>query len=82
MLEADVHIDVVKKFVDNVKEKSIGSEVKGKLRPDQLIVKIVNDELVELMGNKRSELKIASGKPTIILVAGLQGSGKTTFVVN
>jgi len=79
LLEADVHIDVVKKFVESVKEKSIGSEVKGKLRPDQLIVKIVNDELVELMGNKRSELKIASGKPTIILVAGLQGSGKTTF---
>ena len=79
LLEADVHIDVVKKFVDSVKEKAIGSEVKGTLRPDQLIVKIVNDELVELMGNKRSELRIASGKPTIILVAGLQGSGKTTF---
>lgn len=79
LLEADVHIDVVKKFVDSVKEKAIGSEVKGKLLPDQLIVKIVNDELVELMGSKRSEIKIASGKPTIILVAGLQGSGKTTF---
>lgn len=79
LLEADVHIDVVKKFVDNVKEKAIGSEVKGKLLPEQLIVKIVNDELVELMGSKRAEIKIASGKPTTILVAGLQGSGKTTF---
>lgn len=79
LLEADVHIDVVKKFVDDVKEKAVGSDVKGKIMPDQLIVKIVNDELVELMGSKKSELKIASGKPTIILVAGLQGSGKTTF---
>ncbi|MCB0701590.1 MAG: signal recognition particle protein [Candidatus Kapaibacterium sp.] len=79
LLEADVHIDVVKKFIDSVKEKAIGSEVKGRLRPEQLIVKIVNDELVELMGSKRSEIKIASGKPTVILVAGLQGSGKTTF---
>jgi signal recognition particle subunit SRP54 len=79
LLEADVHIDVVKKFVDDVKEKAVGSEVKGKLLPDQLIVKIVNDELVELMGSKKSDIKIASGKPTVILVAGLQGSGKTTF---
>jgi signal recognition particle subunit SRP54 len=79
LLEADVHIDVVKKFVEDVKEKAIGSEVKGKLLPDQLIVKIVNDELVELMGSKKADIKIASGKPTVILVAGLQGSGKTTF---
>lgn len=79
LLEADVHIDVVKKFIESIKEKAIGSEVKGKLLPDQLIVKIVNDELVELMGSKRAEIKIASGKPTVILVAGLQGSGKTTF---
>lgn len=79
LLEADVHIDVVKKFVEDVKEKAVGSDVKGKIMPDQLIVKIVNDALVELMGSKKSELRIASGKPTIILVAGLQGSGKTTF---
>ena len=79
LLEADVHIDVVKKFVEDVKEKAIGSEVKGKLLPDQLVVKIVNDELVELMGSKKADIKIASGKPTVILVAGLQGSGKTTF---
>lgn len=80
LLEADVHIDVVKKFIEDVKEKAVGTEVKGKLLPHQLIVKIVNDELVEIMGSKRAELKYGTGgKPTIILVAGLQGSGKTTF---
>jgi signal recognition particle subunit SRP54 len=79
LLEADVNINVAKKLVDEVTKKAIGREVKGKLLPEQLIVKIVHDELVEIMGKKMSELTFSSQSPTIILVAGLQGSGKTTF---
>lgn len=79
LLEADVNINVAKKLVDEVTQKAIGREVKGKLLPEQVIVKIVHDELVEIMGKKMSELTYSSQAPTIILVAGLQGSGKTTF---
>ncbi len=79
LLEADVNLDVAKKFIASVKEKAIGTEVKGKLLPHQLIVKVVKDELVELMGSKRSDLQFSPKPPTVILVAGLQGSGKTTF---
>jgi signal recognition particle subunit SRP54 len=79
LLEADVNLAVAKKFVSEVKEKAVGQEVKGKLLPEQLIVKIVHDELVELMGNKMSELTFSSHPPTVVMVAGLQGSGKTTF---
>ncbi|MCX6146647.1 MAG: signal recognition particle protein [Candidatus Kapabacteria bacterium] len=79
LIDADVNLTIAKKFVEDVKQKAIGAEVKGKLLPEQLVVKIVNDELVELMGNKRSELMFAPSAPTIIMVAGLQGSGKTTF---
>ncbi len=79
LLEADVNISVTKKLVDEVTKKAIGTEVKGKLLPEQLIVKIVHDELVEIMGKKMSELTFSSQSPTVILVAGLQGSGKTTF---
>ena len=79
LLEADVNLAVAKKFVGEVKEKAVGQEVKGKLLPEQLIVKIVHDELVELMGKKMSELTFSSHPPTVVMVAGLQGSGKTTF---
>ncbi len=79
LLEADVNLDVAKKFVEQVKEKAIGTEVRGKLLPDQLIVKLVHDELQEIMGGKTSELKFSSSPPSVIMVAGLQGSGKTTF---
>lgn len=79
LLEADVNLNVVKKFIEDVKTKAIGTEVKGKLQPHQVIVKVVNDELVELMGNKKSDLVFSPNPPTVILVAGLQGSGKTTF---
>ncbi len=79
LIEADVNLHVAKKFTEEVKQKAIGTEVKGNLLPEQLIVKIVHDELVELMGSKMSELRISPQAPTIIMVAGLQGSGKTTF---
>lgn len=79
LLEADVNFNVAKKFVEDVKEKALGQEVKGKLLPEQLIVKIVHDELVEIMGKKMADLSFSPQSPTIVLVAGLQGSGKTTF---
>ena len=79
LLEADVNYEVAKKFVDEVKEKAVGTEVKGKLLPEQLIVKIVHEELVNIMGDKTAELKMSSSPPTVVMVAGLQGSGKTTF---
>ena len=79
LLEADVNLHVVNKFVEDVKKKAVGTEVKGKLMPEQLIVKIVRDELVEILGEKKSDLIFAAHPPTIVLVAGLQGSGKTTF---
>lgn len=79
LIEADVNLNVARKFVEDVKSKAIGTEVKGKLLPEQLIVKIVRDELVELLGSKQSDILMSAQPPTIILVAGLQGSGKTTF---
>jgi signal recognition particle subunit FFH/SRP54 (srp54) len=79
LIEADVNINVAKKFVEDVKTKALGTQVKGKLLPEQVIVKIVYDELVEVLGKKLSDLLFASPPPTKILVAGLQGSGKTTF---
>ncbi|MBM2816443.1 MAG: signal recognition particle subunit (srp54) [Ignavibacteria bacterium] len=79
LLEADVNLQVAKQFVDNVTEKSLGAEVKGSLLPEQVIVKIVYNELVETLGSNRSELQFASHPPTVVMVAGLQGSGKTTF---
>ncbi len=79
LLEADVAFSVVKSFTETVKEKSLGIEVKGSLQPGQLMIKLIHDELVELMGSKKTDLAIASQAPTIVMVAGLQGSGKTTF---
>ncbi len=78
LLEADVHLDVVKEFTQRVTEKAIGAEVIKTLKPDELMVKIVHDELVGLMGPVDSRIPWVAGGPTIILMAGLQGSGKTT----
>ena len=78
LLEADVHYQVVKKFCDDVVEKTIGTEVIKSLHPSQLMVKIVQDELTELMGPVDSQIYFVTPPPTIIMVAGLQGSGKTT----
>ena len=78
LLEADVNFKVVKSFVQHVKEKAIGEQVYLKLNPSQMVVKIVHDELVELLGSDDSELHFEKNKPTIIMLVGLQGSGKTT----
>ncbi|MCS6999854.1 MAG: signal recognition particle protein [Bacteroidota bacterium] len=80
LLDADVHVDVVRRFVEDVKAKAIGTEVKGKVLPEQLIVKIIYDELVSIMGTSKSDLAHAAQPPTVIMAVGLQGSGKTTFV--
>jgi signal recognition particle subunit SRP54 len=79
LLDADVNFLVAKKFIEDVKEKALGLEVQGKVTPGQLIVKIIHDEMVKLMGSTRSALVMSPQSPTIIMVAGLQGSGKTTF---
>lgn len=78
LLEADVNYKTAKTFTDRVKEKAMGQNVLGAIRPGQLLVKITHDELAELMGSEAAEINL-NGKPAIILLSGLQGSGKTTF---
>lgn len=78
LLEADVNFKVVKEFIEQVKTKAIGEEVYLKLNPSQMVVKIVHDELTELLGSDSSELVFEKNKPTIIMLVGLQGTGKTT----
>ena len=78
LIDADVNFKIAKEFTDKVKDKATGQKVINAISPSQLMVKIVQDELTELMGGEPAEFNI-SGNPAIILVAGLQGSGKTTF---
>ncbi len=78
LLEADVNFKVVKNFIKRIKERALGAEILKSLTPSQQVIKIVHEELVTLLGTERSKITIASKKPTIILMAGLQGSGKTT----
>jgi len=78
LVDADVNYKIAKEFTDSVKEKATGEKVINAISPGQLMVKIVKDELAELMGGTESDLDL-KGNPTIILIAGLQGSGKTTF---
>ena len=79
LLEADVNYKIVGEFINNVKEKALGEEVKKSLKPSELFIKILRDELVDLLGKDASPL-ITDKKPTIVLMVGLQGSGKTTTV--
>ncbi|MGA0384423.1 MAG: signal recognition particle receptor subunit alpha, partial [Flavobacteriaceae bacterium] len=78
LLDADVNYKIAKDFTNTVKEKAMGQHVLQSLQPGQLMVKIVRDELASLMGSNASELQIGS-KLSVVLMAGLQGSGKTTF---
>ena len=78
LLEADVNFKVVKEFVNKVKERAVGQEVLESLTPGQHVIKIVHEEMISLMGGSESKLKIASKPPTVIMLVGLQGSGKTT----
>jgi len=78
LLDADVNFKIAKSFTENVRKKALGLDVLNSIKPGQLMVKIVHDELAELMGGKFVDINL-KGNPTVILIAGLQGSGKTTF---
>lgn len=78
LFEADVNFKVVKEFVSNIKETALGTKVYDALNPGQMVIKIVNDELVKLLGSGETELVFEKNKPTIIMLVGLQGTGKTT----
>jgi len=78
LLEADVNFKVVKQFIDQVQAKAIGQQVQTALSPGEQVIKIVRDELIEILGKDTARMKFASQPPTVVLMAGLQGSGKTT----
>jgi signal recognition particle subunit SRP54 len=78
LLEADVNYKVVKQFIEDVQEAALGQKVLESIHPGQQIVKIVYDELIKIMGGQNAPLKIAEKPPTIIMMVGLQGQGKTT----
>lgn len=80
LLEADVNFKVVKQFVNKVKERAIGQEVMKSLTPGQQVIKVVNEELTALMGGEQSKIAVSNRPPTVIMMAGLQGAGKTTTV--
>ena len=77
LLEADVALLVVKQFIDSIKEKILGTEILKSVKPDQMIIKLVQDELVTILGSENQPLNIRSSVLTKILLCGLQGSGKT-----
>ncbi len=79
LLEADVNYKIVKEFISNVQEKALGQDVMKSLKPGEQVVKIVRDELTELLGGSDSKINISSNPPTIIMLVGLQGAGKTTL---
>ena len=80
LLEADVALPVVKDFIDAVREKALGQEVISSLSPGQALIKVVNDELVAIMGESQATIDLNRKPPVIVLMAGLQGAGKTTTV--
>jgi signal recognition particle subunit SRP54 len=79
LLDADVSLPVVKKFTSAVRERALGAEVSGALNPAQQVVKIVNEELVGILGGATRTIQFAKNPPTVIMLAGLQGAGKTTL---
>lgn len=79
LLEADVNLKVAKQFIADVSEKAVGQEILSSLNPAQQVIKIVNDELVNLMGSKNAKLEVSPKLPTVIMMCGLQGAGKTTL---
>ena len=79
LLEADVNLKVAKQFIADVSEKAVGQEILSSLNPAQQVIKIVNDELIELMGSKNAKLEVSPRLPTVIMMCGLQGAGKTTL---
>ena len=83
LLEADVNFKVVKNFIKSVEERAIGQDVMSSLTPGQMVIKIVNEEMISLMGSETTEIKLKSGNEiTVIMMAGLLGAGKTTKTAN
>ena len=80
LLEADVSLEVVKKFISEVKQKALGQEIIQSISPSQMIIKLVNDELINILGNDTATLNIEGKKPASLMLVGLQGSGKTTSI--
>ncbi|MCK5262672.1 MAG: signal recognition particle receptor subunit alpha, partial [Gammaproteobacteria bacterium] len=80
LLEADVALAVVRTFIDEVKQRALGEEVLTSLKPGQVFISIVQQELVKVMGEQNEKLNLAAQPPAVILMAGLQGAGKTTTV--
>lgn len=80
LLDADVAVPIIKDFLEKIRDQAVGSEVLRSVKPGEAVVKVVNDQLVELLGSKQTELNLQTQPPAIILLAGLQGSGKTTTV--
>ena len=78
LLEADVALSVSKEFIEQIREKALGQEVIRSVSPGQMVIKIVNDELVKILGSENHDINLKSKPPVIILMVGLQGSGKTT----
>ncbi len=78
LLEADVALDVVRSFTDRVKEKAVGQEVVRSITPGQMVIKIVHDELVRMLGSDAQGIDLAATPPVVMMLVGLQGSGKTT----
>ncbi len=79
LLDADVALEVVKEFTGRVRERALGDEVSKALNPAQQVVQIVNDELITILGGQTRRLEFAKNPPTVIMLAGLQGAGKTTL---
>ena len=82
LLDADVSLSVVKEFISDVKDKAIGEEVVRGVNPSQKFIEVVNKELINIMGNENSPLNENENSPTVILMAGLQGAGKTLSLIH
>jgi len=82
LIEADVALPVIKDFVEHVREKALGQKVIGNVRPGDALVKVMQDELVHILGDEQSEIDLKHQPPIVIVVAGLQGSGKTQQLQN
>src|SRR5579864_3754217 len=78
LLEADVNFKVVKQLIENIKQKAVGEEVLNALSPSQQVIKIVHEELIKILGSHESKLRYANEPPSVFMIVGLQGSGKTT----
>ena len=81
MIEADVSLPIIKQFIKNIKDKVVGEEIIKKVSSGQMVVKIINDELLKLLGEGSCEVNLDANKPLFIMIAGLQGTGKTTSAV-